>query len=197
MTAAGRRATRGVLVLVIAAVAVVAAGTASGAAASKLYRLGAGDQFSVAGTSLHCAISAATPITIVCGVGTSSPEPGSYAFAVADSTLLVLKASSSGAPVQVEREAEPHGSGSTFPVPSSHNRTISVGVNAVITVGGTHVFCAVERQTGQTFVTCGPATANASFFVKSYVGAVSTKNFYVIQKLDQQRTRTVLSKREP
>ena len=198
MTAAGTRTARGALLLLAAtAVVGVCVGAASGASVSRLYRLGAGDQFSVKGTSLHCAISASTPITIVCGLGAASPKPGSYAFAVADSTLLVLKASAAGAPVEVKNEPEPHGSGPLFPGSSAAAHTVTVGLNAVITVGGTHVFCAVERQSGQTFVTCGPATANASFFVKSYVGAVSPSTLYVIQKLDQKRTRTVITKREP
>lgn len=199
MTAAGTRtARRAALLLAAASVAVgTSVGAASGAAAAKLYRLGPGAQFSVGGTSLHCAISASSPTTIVCGLGTGSPRPGSYAFAVADSTLLVLKASAAGAPVQVKREPEPRGTGPLFTAKPSAAGSITVGLNSVVTVGGTHIFCAVERQGGQTFVTCGPATASGSFFAKSYVGAVSPRTLYVIQKLDQARTRTVLTQREP
>jgi hypothetical protein len=195
VTAAGTR--RSLAVLCVLGAAGLGAGSAGGAASSKLYRLGAGDQFSIKGTALHCAISASMPVTTVCGLGTASPRPGTYAFAVADSALLVLKASSAGTPVEVKREPEPRGSGPTFPGVSAAGHTITVGLNAVVTVGGTHVFCAVERQGGQTFVTCGPATASASFFVKSYVGAVSAHTLYVIQKLDQKRTRTALTEHEP
>ncbi len=165
---------------------------------NKLLRLGAGDRLTVKGTSLHCAVSAKPPATIVCGEGSAqSPRAGSYAFAVADTALLVLKATSSSTPTQVRREPEPHGPGATYPGPPAGGRSLSASVGTIATVGGTHIFCAVERLQGTTYVTCGPANGSAIFFPKSYVGAVSEQDLFVIRKLDQKRTKTVFRHRQP
>ena len=181
-----------------------AAATATGAPSSidrpgnHLLRLGAGDRLTVKGTSLHCAVSAQPPATIVCGEGSAqSPRAGSYAFAVADTALLVLKASSSSTPTQVRREPEPHGPGGTYPGPPTGGRSHSASVGTIATVGGTHIFCAVERLQGTTYVTCGPANGSAIFFPKSYVGAVSERDIFVIRKLDRKRTKTVFRHRQP
>jgi hypothetical protein len=164
-----------------------------------LLRLGPGAQMTVTGTKLHCAVSASGgPTTIVCGEGTGqSPRPGSYSFAVANTALLVLKASQSSTPLQVKREPEPSGSGGTYPGPTTMGGTFHASVGTVATVGGTHIFCAVERLQGKTYVTCGPADGSAQFFVKSYVGAVSEQDLFVIRKLDQKRTKTVFEHKQP
>ena len=153
----------------------------------------------VTGTTLHCAVSASGgPTTIVCGEGSSqSPRAGSYGFAVADTALLVLKASASSTPQQVKREAEPAGSGATFPGPATTGKSFRAVVGTVATVTGTHIFCAVERLQAKTYVTCGPADGSARFFVKSYVGAVSEHDIFVIRKLDQKRTKTVFQHLQP
>ena len=164
-----------------------------------LLRLGPGTQMTVPGTKLHCAVSAAVgPTTIVCGEGSArSPRPGSYSFAVANATLLVLRAAQSSTPLQVEREAEPSGSGGNYPSPATTGGTFRAPVGTVATVGGTHIFCAVERLQGKTYVTCGPADGSAQFFVKSYIGAVSEQDISVTRKLDQKRTKTVFEHKQP
>ncbi len=153
----------------------------------------------VTGTALHCAVSASGgPTTIVCGEGSGqSPRAGSYGFAVADTALLVLKASASSTPQQVKREPEPAGSGATFPGPATTGKQFRAVVGTVATVTGTHIFCAVERLQAKTYVTCGPADGSARFFVKSYVGAVSEHDIFVIRKLDQKRTKTVFQHLQP
>lgn len=165
----------------------------------KLLRLGAGDQMTITGTTLHCAVSAAGgPTTIVCGESSGqSPRPGSYAFAVANTTLLVLKASASSTPQQVKREVEPSGSGANFPGPATTGKSFRAVVGTVATVTGTHIFCAVQRLQAKTYVTCGPADGSARFFLKSYVGAVSEHDIFVIRKLDQKRTKTVFQHLQP
>jgi hypothetical protein len=198
------RVRRGLAVVATLGVAALAAGIVAGGAqsaharpAGRLLRLGPGDQMTVPGTSLHCAVSASGgPTTIICGVGGQSPRAGSYSFAVADTALLVLKASTASTPVQVKREAEPSGSGGTYPGPTTSG-SYRAPVGTVATVGGTHIFCAVEREQGKTYVTCGPADGSARFFVKSYVGAVSQQDIFVIRKLDQKRTKTVFQHKQP
>lgn len=188
------------LVAALAVTAVAAAAQSTGErSGGKLLRLGAGDQMTVSGTSLHCAVSAAGgPTTIVCGEGSGqSPKAGSYAFAVADAALLVLKASASSTPQQIKREPEPAGAGATFPGPATTGKNFKAVVGTVATVTGTHIFCAVERLQAKTYVTCGPADGSARFFVKSYVGAVSEHDIFVIRKLDQKRTKTVFQHQQP
>ena len=190
----------GLSVVVALAAATVAGGAESTGARSTVHllRLGPGAQMTVPGTKLRCAVSAANgPTTIVCGEGAQSPRPGSYSFAVANTALLVLKASPSSTPLQVKREAEPAGSGGTYPGPATPGGTFRAPVGTVATVGGTHIFCAVERLQGRTYVTCGPADGSAQFFVKSYVGRVSEQDLLVIRKLDQKRTKTVFVHKQP
>ena len=195
-----RRLAGGAMVGVIAVLATAAAaGGASDRSSGRLLRLGPGDQMAVPGTSLHCAVSSSTgPTTIVCGEGSAqSPRVGSYGFAVADTTLIVLKASTSSTPMQVKRVPEPAGSGGTYPGPAAAGASYRAPVGTVATVGGTHIFCAVERLQGRTYVTCGPADGSAQFFPKSYVGAVSTHDIFVIRKLDPKRTKTVFQHLQP
>ena len=99
--------------------------------------------------------------------------------------------------MQIKREPEPPGSGGTYPGPAAPGGTFRAPVGTVATVGGTHIFCAVERLQGRTYVTCGPADGSAQFFPKSYVGAVSTHDIFVIRKLDQKRTKTVFQHLQP
>ena len=190
----------------LSVIAALAAAAAAGGAESTgnrsavhLLRLGPGAQMTVPGTKLHCAVSAAVgPTTIVCGEGSArSPRPGSYSFAVANATLLILRAAQSSTPLQVEREAEPSGSGGNYPSPATTGGTFRAPVGTVATVGGTHIFCAVERLQGKTYVTCGPADGSAQFFVKSYIGAVSEQDISVTRKLDQKRTKTVFEHKQP
>lgn len=198
-----RRLAAAILVGLVGALAgAVVAGGAQSAhdrSGGRLLRLAPGDQIAVAGTNLHCAVSSSGgPTTIACGSGSGrSPRAGSYGLAVADTALLVLKTTASSTPAQVRREAEPSGSGATFPGPAAGGRSFRAVVGTVATVTGTHVFCAVERLQGTTYVTCGPADGSARFFVKSYVGAVSDTNIFVIRKLDQKRTTTVFQHRQP
>ena len=100
-------------------------------------------------------------------------------------------------PLQLKREAEPSGSGGTYPGPTTAGGTFRAPVGTVATVGGTHIFCAVERQQGKVSSPAGPADGSAQFFVKSYVGAVSEKDIFVIRKLDQKRTKTVFQHKQP
>ena len=205
--AAGLPRRRGSSLLLLGVVAVLAAGgrrgrrqSAQDRSGGRLLRLGPGDQMTVRGNE---------PPLRRLGIGRpdddrlrrrqrQSPRPGSYSFAVADTALLVLKASASSTPVQVKREAEPAGSGATYPGPADHGQAaIRATVGTVATVGGTHIFCAVERLQAKTYVTCGPADGSARFFVKSYVGAVSAHDIFVIRKLDQKRTKTVFQHRQP
>jgi hypothetical protein len=182
----------------LAAATVAGSAESAGKSADRLLRLGPGAQMTVAGTKLHCAVSAGGgPTTIVCGAGSvQSPRPGSYSFAVANTALLVLKASQSSTPSQVKREPEPPGSGGTYPGPATGG-TFRASVGTVATVGGTHIFCEVERLQGKTYVTCGPADGSAQFFVKSYVGSVSEQDIFVVRKLDQKRTKTVFEHKQP
>jgi hypothetical protein len=199
-----RRRPAGAIMLAVSA-GLVAASVAWGAqsahsrSAGRLLRLGPGAQMTVPGTKLHCAVSASGgPTTIICGVGSAqSPRPGSYSFAVADSALLVFKASQSSMPLQLKRETEPTGSGGTYPGPTTAGGVFRAPVGTVATVGGTHIFCAVERNQAKVYVTCGPADGSAQFFVKSYVGAVSEQDIFVIRKLDQKRTKTVFQHKQP
>ena len=138
------------------------AGSSVAQQASHLLRLGAGDQIAVPGTSLHCAVSTTAPTTLVCGEGSGlTPRPKSYSFAVADSALLVLKPRPPPHRRCSSARPSPLG-GRTFPGPKAGGRKLSAPVNTVMTVGGTHVFCAVERLQAKTYVTCGPADGSAS-----------------------------------
>ena len=153
----------------------------------------------VPGTKLHCAVSASGgPTTIVCGDGTQSPRPGSYSFAVANTALLVLKASQSSTPLQVKRDAEPSGSGGTYPGPATAGGTLPrARRNGRDGRRHSHLLCGrAPAGQGRTSRAARP-TARRSFFVKSYVGAVSEQDLFVIRKLDQKRTKTVFEHKQP
>src|SRR5579862_922784 len=131
--------------IVIAFVCALAWPLAAGAGASSaLLRLRAGDQVVVRGSRLHCAVStgsaASSPTTILCGEGSGRPQPGSYALAFADRTVLLLQASATGQPHVLLRKPQPAAPGAAIP-PVSHPKpaTYLAGPNTLLLVGGTHV----------------------------------------------------------
>lgn len=183
-----------------AALLTAGAGSARSDARTKLLRLGAGDQVSIAGTSLHCAVSSAggSPTTIVCGPGDASgPRIRSFSFAAADEALLVLRASRSATPVQVARRAEPVVPGAAFPGSVAGGRSLTAGVGAAMTVVGTHTFCAVTSASSRPYVACGPGDGSGMFVRGAFVGVVSDNQLLVVHKLSQTRTVTALTRRQP
>ncbi len=168
--------------------------------ALRLQPLAAGDQVAITGTSLRCSVSSAggSPTTIVCGEGSpSGPRAGTFAFAVADASLLVLKASRSSTPVEVAQRKQPPLAGAAYPGAVGGGRSLTAGVGTAMTVSGTHVFCAVTKISARPYVTCGPADGSGMFVRGGFVGVVSETELLVVRKLGQNRTKTVLSRRQP
>jgi hypothetical protein len=163
--------------------------------------LHAGDQVTVAGSDLTCAVSSGTgPRTIVCGKGNAHrPSPGAYAFGIADAAAIVLKARPNGTPALVAREAQPRLTGAGIPDSTAVARSLTVGAGTILPVAGTHVVCGVT-EIKQTFtVTCGLVTSPkaATYITSTYFGTVSPSVLLLGRKLAGNKSLTVVQRAQP
>lgn len=189
------------LLVVLAATAGSAAASTGNAAGPITLR--GGDLVTVRGSSVHCAVSAASsanPLTIVCGKGNAqSPAPGTYAIGFADTAAIVIKSSASRQPELVVREAQPVDSRAAFP-PSSRGKSsaLTVGVGDELLVGGTHVLCAISSEQKVPTMTCGLlAPGQGTFVLKSYVGIVSDKFAFLSRLVSGTKFKDVVAKAQP
>jgi hypothetical protein len=186
--------------MVCVGVWVVPAGAQSGSSRrAVLVGLHAGDQVVVSGTHVRCAVSSGLPRTIACGVGDAqNPFAGSYGVAVADQAALFLKASASRQPMLVLREAQPKLTVSSFPAATGKPRTLTVRLGTVLTVAGSHVFCAVTTAERMIAVTCGLTAAGSGLFIPgTYAGVVTPRYALLAKKLPGGKVKTVVQRKQP
>jgi hypothetical protein len=164
-----------------------------------LVGLHAGDQVMVSGTHIRCAVSSGLPRTIACGVGDArNPFAGSYGVAVADQAALFLKASASRQPVLVLREAQPRLTVPSFPAATGKPRTLTVRVGTVLTVAGSHVFCAVTVAERMIAVTCGLTASHSGLFIPgTYAGLVTPRYALLAKQLPGDKVNTVIQRKQP
>jgi hypothetical protein len=176
------------------------AGSARSEVKVRLLRLAGGDQVTITGTSLRCAVSSAggSPTTIACGpVDSSGPRAGSFSFAAADPALVVLKTSTSSTPVQVARRVQPSVPGAAFPGSVTGGRSLKGTVGTAMAVVGTHVYCTVASISARPSVACGPGDGTGMFVRRAFVGIVSDNRLLVVRKLSETENVTVLTRHQP
>jgi hypothetical protein len=173
----------------------------AGQTGAKVTLLHAGDQVTVAGSGLTCAVSSGNgPRTVVCGKGNAqSPTPGTYAFGIADAAAIVFKAAPNGTPTLVARKAQPRLSGAGIPDSIAAARRLTVAAGAMLPVAGTHVVCLVN-EIKQTFkVICGLVTSPTAqtYITNTYFGAVSPALLLLGLQLPGKLALTVIRRAQP
>ena len=178
--------------LTLAALVLVATSGSAGAAVQSsatlpnVLSLRPGDQILFSGTTLACGVSAASPRTVVCAIAAGNverPKALTYAIAATEGRVALLQSSATQTPQLVHVASEPTLTGDVFPLPSrTAATTITVGPGgALLTVGGTHVFCQVPPSASSTdgpAIACGvgaPGDA-PTFAASSYVAVLAEKH---------------------
>jgi hypothetical protein len=194
------------LIASLAAVAGAAALSASALAAGSspiTYSLKNNDQIFVKGTSIACVIqSSAGTLNLVCVDGSlSAPKGGSFAVGIADKAASLNQISAGGGSQKVVKlSLQPTVAGSKFPVRSggAKSYTIPSTPSAALLIGGTHIFCVVQK-TGVVNVTCGVSSIadKLQFPAGSYVTIISPKVVLLAQKLAHGGVKTVVSRSQP
>jgi len=146
-----------------------------------------GDQLHVTGTPLWCLVQKSNGIiNFACFDGSlASPKPDSYALGIADKAADLGQVSASGQNAKVLTVVqEPSVSGPTFTAPSRKAHLINAAPTTVLVIGGTHVFCVVQKSQGVVNVTCALSTSAGKLLapIGSYSVEEST-TFAVIGKV--------------
>lgn len=190
--------------LAVAASATALSATALAAASSPpTYSLKVNDQIFVKGTSIACVIqSSSGTINLVCVDGSlSAPKGGSYAVGIADKAASLNQISANGSSQKVVKlSLQPAVAGSKFPVRSGPAKsfTIPPSPSAALLIGGTHLFCVVQK-TGAVNVTCGVSSIadKLQYPTGSYVTVFSPKLVVLAQRVLNGGIKAVVSRNQP
>ena len=172
--------------LALAALILVGTSSAAGAATPSVLLLRPGDQIVFSGSTLSFGVSADSPQTVVCAIAARNverPKALTYAIAATESRVALLQSTATQTPQLVHVASEPNLSGDVFPLPArTAAKTIRVGAGgAVLTVGGTHVFCQVLPSSSPAdgpAITCGVGVSASAptFAASSYVAVLAEKH---------------------
>jgi hypothetical protein len=187
------------LVAAIGAAAVFATSAAAAGSAS-LLTLRGGDNVRIAGTPIHCAVSTQTPATMLCGIGTTAPQSGSYFVAASDAAVLMVKVGSAHAPsVVVRKLPEPALRGALFKLAAPRRaRAFVVRSGDAIAVATTRTFCVVTAVAGANGIACGLYQAGSSHYASgTYAALVSTKLAGLVQTSKNGAETTIVRKKQP
>jgi hypothetical protein len=175
--------------------------SSAGQNVAKVVVLHAGDQVTVRGARLACAVSSGNgPRTVICGKGTAqTPLPGTYVLGIADAAALVFKAARNGTPTLVARKTQPELPGAGIPDSTAAARRLTVGAGAILPVAGTHVVCAVNEIKHAFTITCGLVTSPtaATYITNTYFGAVTHSELLLARKLPGNLSLTVIQRAQP
>jgi hypothetical protein len=161
-----------------------------------------GDQLYVKGTPLVCAVqNNGGTIDIVCAIGSlSSSTPHSYGAGIANSGVRLAAVEPNGSKL-LRSINEPRVSGATFAVRPGKPRSYIVAPPAAVLIGGTHIFCAVEKANGSipVNVTCGLSSlaAGLQYPVGSYIMSVSSRFALLGQAEPKAAFKTITFKSQP
>jgi hypothetical protein len=175
---------------------------ASAAFATTPTTLRLGDEFTVKGTPVYCAVAAAAkgPTTIVCGLGSpSAPKKGAYAFGVADSAVLLLATSAAGKDELAGKGLQPTGKTLAVFEPTSRKtaRVFSARSGALFVVGGTAVLCGVTIDGGTPGVTCGLAASAKSYVLDSEVALLTSHEVIISKYIGGTKFKTLDAVKQP
>ena len=193
------------LLLTAVVAAAVAADTAAASASKPAVRelhLMLGDRIRVTGTPLACVVqNSGGTVNFACVEGSlHTPIPHSYAVGIADKGADLAAVSGSGASAKlVTVVREPVVRGATFAIPTRAARTFKVVTTTAILIGGTHIFCAVQRTDGTVNVTCGLSSLaqHLQFPPGTYIVSESTR-FALLGKTEaKDNFKTVAVKSRP
>jgi hypothetical protein len=68
----------------------------------------------------------------------------------------------------------------------------------VLTVAGTHLFCAVTTTLGMTTITCGLTVIHSGLLIPgTYAGIVTSRYTLLARQLTGDRVQTVIQRKQP
>jgi len=201
MRSAAAAALTGVVALAGAAGA-LADGHRAHAAKVRTVRVRLGDHLVVAGSPLQCIVQRSSgTVNLTCAYGTlSSPVLHSYAVAIADRGADIAQLTRGGASAKlITIVQEPRLSGAPFTSPTRAPRVLTVAPTTAVLVGGTHIFCAVQRTGGTVNVTCGLSTLarRLQFPTGSYTVSESAKFALLGKVAPHNGFKTVSARQQP
>src|SRR5579871_4674462 len=179
--------------LTLAAALVATAGVASAGAGAvpasiRTYDLKLGDIVVVKGAPIQCVVQRNRGVlNLTCVKGTlASPVRHSYAVGIAD-RAADLATITAGAARLDTLVSEPALHGPLFAVRPGSPRRFTIAPVAALLVGGTHIFCAIDRATGSINVTCGLSTLalRLQFPPGSFITSISSA-FALIDKAERR-----------
>ena len=191
----------GLVALACAGASGLAAGPASSASTPTVY-VKLGDQLFVKGAPVACVVqNSGGTINVVCVKGSpSSPTPGGYGVGIADSGADIAAISTHSAKL-VKSVREPAVSGVTFTVRPGKPRSYTLAPPAAVLIGGTHIFCAVERANGTIpiNVTCGLSSlaAGLQYPQGTYITSESSRFALLGQIGSKGAFKTIAAKAQP
>jgi hypothetical protein len=195
------------MAVLLASGALAAAGAVASAAGSHVagvQTLGVelGDRFHVKGTRLRCVVQTnGGTVNLVCiEGGLTAPVPHSFAVGIADRGADLASVSASGNSAKlVVAVKQPTVPGAAFPMPARGRRALTVAPTTAVLVGGTHIFCAVQRTQGLTNVTCGVSSfADGLQFPRGSYIVSESERFALMAKAERgKRFKTVAARTQP
>lgn len=175
---------------------------ASAAVATTPTTLRVGDEFTVKGSPIYCAVAAAanSPTTLICGLGSPShPKTSAYAFGFADSAVILLTTSATGKDELAGKGAQPTGKTLAIFQATSRKtaRVFSARTGALFVVGGTAVLCGVTVDGGDPGVTCGLAASRKSYVVDSEFALITSREVVISKYLGGSTFKTLDAVKQP
>jgi hypothetical protein len=186
----------------VSAIALAAGRGAAGTASVRTLQLELGDRIHVKGTRLRCVVQANGGKTnLVCIEGSlTAPVPHSFAVGIADDGADLAAVSASGASAKLLADVQqPTVSGAAFPPPGRAPRAFTLAPTTAVLIGGTHVFCAVQRTQGVVNVTCGVSSlaAHLQFPTGTYIVSESPRFALIAKAEPHQNFKTVAVRSQP
>jgi hypothetical protein len=190
----------GLVALGCAGVSAFAAGPRASSASVGTLNLKLGDQLYVKGARLACVVQkSGVTINFVCVKGTlSSPIAGGYGVGIADKAADLAAVSANSAKV-VKVVQEPAVAGATFPVPARKPHAYTLGPTVAVLIGGTHIFCALQKTDRIINVTCGLSSiaAGLQYPPGTYAISLSARTAILFQKKPKGQVKTIAIKAQP
>jgi len=194
------------LIGLVALACVVASASAAGprassASLSPLY-LKRGDQVYVKGAPVSCVVqNSSGTINVVCVKGSpASPTPGGYGIGIADTGAEIVAVATQSAKL-VKGVREPAVSGAKFAVPPRKPRAYTLAPPAALLIGGTHIFCALEKASGgiPANVTCGLSSlaAGLQYPAGTYITSESSRFALLAAAQPKGAFKTIALKTQP
>jgi hypothetical protein len=163
--------------------------------------VGPGDALSVQGSDIECVVTTSPPRAMVCGIGTKSLRPKSFAFTVADKGAAIFVVT--GTQQVIARDLNPAIPGPGFPNAAHKAAGYVVSRHEHVIVEGTHIACGslpIDNQTVEAFG-CGAydlATSTSGYYVAGTYSVSISGEYVGILKVGKLGAQTVVAEeKEP